>query len=503
VHAKAVTGWRDPATGKVYAYRPTSTGPAPQVPDTLIGALRGHFPGLFGPNGQLVAPSPGQAPPPRGQPKPGLPTSEQQSGRTADAVTRLHGELKSRYSQISDAEEKLSEALLNAHATTADGQQKLNDIQAKIVNAVNNPALSLDTPAGEQTFLKFLRSQLAGIGDVLQSGTLEADDQANAVAALSNLYAADDESGRAAASAPPAEPSQADPPPVASGDLPPAALNPSLGPPEPMPDPNLGDLGLGPVGAPPGADPFSSLPAALGNLPQLGGLGSAPLDSLGGLAPLAGLASQLGDQGRRADNTDSRDKAVDDSTAKPADKPAGKPGPDDTKNPAPQGQSGTAGDQPAAQPPPPQPAPNGPPGAGAPPAAPAAAPPTAVALPDGSSATARTPALAQAVKAYLAGTPVDAAYRQAGIELPPPGTPVTDPVDPSALSCGAIGMFKDHYVVALSAVKAAQDGQVVPLASVTSGPDFLGWLDPSALGTPAAAPTSSPAAPAPARAASG
>ena len=44
-----------------------------------------------------------------------------------------------------------------------------------------------------------------------------------------------------------------------------------------------------------------------------------------------------------------------------------------------------------------------------------------------------------------------------------------------------------------SPVKAAQDGQVVPLASVTSGANFLGWLDPSALGTPAAAPVALPA----------
>jgi len=65
---------------------------------------------------------------------------------------------------------------------------------------------------------------------------------------------------------------------------------------------------------------------------------------------------------------------------------------------------------------------------------------------------------------------------------------VTNPVDPSALSCGAIGMFKDHYVVALSSVKALQNGQVVQLSTVASGPGFLGWMDPAA--TPAAAPAS-------------
>ena len=129
--------------------------------------------------------SDGLTPRRRGTRREALTTDEQQSGRAADAVRKLHVELKSRYSQISDAEGKLSEVLLNAHATTADGQQKLNAIQHKIVEAINNPALSLETPAGEQAFLKFLRGQVAGIGEVLKSGTLTAEDQAKAIAALS------------------------------------------------------------------------------------------------------------------------------------------------------------------------------------------------------------------------------------------------------------------------------------------------------------------------------
>src|SRR3984893_4139537 len=120
-----------------------------------------------------------------------LPTDEQQSGRAADAVKKLHAEMQNRYSQISDAEGKLSEVLLTAHATTADGQQKLQAIQQKIVQAIDNPGLSLDTPAGEQAFLTFLRGQVAAIGDVIKSGTLGAEDQAKAVEALSNLYGSD------------------------------------------------------------------------------------------------------------------------------------------------------------------------------------------------------------------------------------------------------------------------------------------------------------------------
>ena len=102
-------------------------------------------------------------------------------------------------------------------------------------------------------------------------------------------------------------------------------------------------------------------------------------------------------------------------------------------------------------------------------------------------------AVAAALKAYLAGTPLDVAYRQAGIDLPPPGTPVTNPLDPSALTAGAIGMFKDHYVVALSPAKALQDGQVVSRSSAASGADFLGWMDPSAVAAPTTPPTAPPA----------
>ena len=411
-----------------------------------------------------------------------MPTDEQQSGRAADAVRKLHEELAGRYSQISDAETKLSEVLLGAHATTADGQQKLQEIQQKLVEAVNNPLLSLDTPVGEQAFLKFLRGHVAAIGDIVRSGSLTAEDQAKAVEALSNLYAADP-------AAPTATPDPASPTALPVGD-PPAATAPSdgapidagLGPEEPMPDASLSDLGVGGVGATPVADPLSSLasalPAAMGALPP-GGLGAGwggdPFSSLAGAtAPLASLASQLGDPARRDDPADhsSRDsggdeprKADDGNTAKDQ-----------------QPQSDNASTPPAA------PQPHGSPGGGAPPAA-----ATTVSLPDGSTGTARTAALAEAVKSDLGGMPVGAAYREAGIELPPPGTPVTDPVDPSALSCGAIGMFKDHYVVALSPVKALADGQVVPLSSVASGPDFLGWMDPAATTAPRGSPAMAPA----------
>jgi hypothetical protein len=249
-----------------------------------------------------------------------------------------------------------------------------------------------------------------------------------------------------------------------------------------------------------GADPLSSLASMLPALSGLGaGGGMSPLDALGGLAgaasPLAGLASQLGDRGssdRPTDTTgDSPERAK--GSEDGMDGRAGPAKADTTVAPAggqqPAGQAGQNPNTPDGQPPTPVVA--------------AASPSAAVRLPDGSTTTARNPQAAQAIRDYLAGETVDASYRKNGIQLPPPGTPITHPVDPSRLACGDLAMFKDHYVPVLSSVKAYLNGQVVPLGSVASSPDFLGWIDPTAAAPAAAAApagsstTPAPAAPAP------
>ena len=449
-------------------------------------------------NGDVVGSEQRPATPPPGS-QPGVATDEQQSGRTADAVRKLHDEMKDRYSQLSEAEGKLTEAMLSARTTTAEGQQKLNDIQQKIVEAVNNPAMSLDTPAGEQSFLKFLRSQVAAIGEVLQSGTLTAEDQAKAASALAALYdmdGASPDTGGETPSDPNAQPGPATPapaPPVSDPALvDPALTDAGLGPMEPMPDPMLSDLGMGgPMGADPLAGLASALPAAMGAFPQGGGLGGgSPLDALtGAAAPLAGLASQLGEQARReepdpgVESEKDKDDELDEDEGKDDHDHAPEPVPEETP-PSTTPESGT----------PPEPVPAGTPGEGAPPAAPGPPPPppTAITLPDGSTANARTPELAQAVKAHLDGKPLEEAYREQHLELPPPGTPVTAPVDPSRLSAGMLAVFNDHYAVALSSVKALQDGQVVPASMIASSPGFLGWLDPSAVAAPAPTPAPTP-----------
>ena len=257
--------------------------------------------------------APGPAPAPQSA---GLATDEQQSGRAADAVKKLQDELKNRYSTLSDAEEKLSEVLLTAHAATAAGQARLNDIQHTIVDAVNTPSLSLDTPAGEEAFLRFLRGQMKNIGDVVNSGDLTAEDQAAAARALGQLYGQDaaaehpDPDAGAPASQDPETPAApaAAPAVAPSAVANPALTDPGVGAAEPMPPPLSNEPGDEPVDGL-GAD---ALPGLASMLPgALGGLGASPLDGLTGLAgeaaPLAGLAPQVGDD-RSADHDRDDDK---------------------------------------------------------------------------------------------------------------------------------------------------------------------------------------------------
>ncbi len=417
--------------------------------------------------------TPTKQPPP---PDAGPPTTEQQSGRAAEAVHKLQSELKQRFSAISAAEEQLSEILLNARTATATGQGTLDDIQRRIVEAVNNPSMDTSTAAGEKAYLTFLRSQAKGIRDVLATASLTADQQAGAAQALTTLYGA----GEDPAQTPAAE---SQPAPAASpGDSsanPPAPPSPVAAP-EPTDelaglDPAWSDLPAAPMDPvdSAAASPLSQLAPLASTLPgTLGGLGSAsPLDGLGGLigsaGPLAGLGSQLGAQptpGPR-DRTDSEP----DKTEPAHDDKHGPTDHDATDKPErPKTDTAERGADPAT------PVPGGPPAPIAPPASPT------VKLPDGSTANARTPQAAQAIRDWLAGNTVDASYRQNGITLPPPGTPVTDPVDPSRLACGDVAMFRDHYEPVLSSVKGYLNGQVVPLSTVTTRPDFLGFIDPTA-----------------------
>jgi hypothetical protein len=127
---------------------------------------------------------------------------------------------------------------------------------------------------------------------------------------------------------------------------------------------------------------------------------------------------------------------------------------------------------------------------------PAAAGPTPVTLPDGETVMAGSPQLAAAIKAAIAGVPIADAFRQQGITIPAPGTPVPDPVDPQRLAPGDVGIFTDRHALALSPGKALVDGQIQHIATV-SGPSFLGWEHPP--GPAAVSPATEPVTPTPTR----
>jgi hypothetical protein len=183
-----------------------------------------------------------------------------QSGDTADAVRTLQSELSNDYSEIRSAEIQLTEAILTAHAVTVSGRDRLQDIQRQLIEAINNPVTALDTPAGERQFLLFLRSKVAEIADIVETGALTDEDHARVTRALGSGYLLTGP-GRDEPPSPPAASSGA---PTAD---PAAGLMPAIG-------------------------------SALGALPQAAqGAAAAPAQGASGLvgaaSPLAGMASGL------------------------------------------------------------------------------------------------------------------------------------------------------------------------------------------------------------------
>ena len=258
------------------------------------------------------------------------------------------------------------------------------------------------------------------------------------------------------------------------------------------------------LGAPLGGgmgDPLSMLGpalAGLGSIPgQLGGAASSlPMDALGSLAPLAGeLAGQgsgdgVNDHGKPADFVDDSHGKSDGDGGKPNDGSAGRDDTGDKKSdPSTPGSPPPAGQQPAP--------------AAAVPASAGADAGRVVQMPDGSPVTATTPQHATAMRAVLNGATVTDGWKQANVQLAPPGTPVTAPADPAHLVPGQVAQFKSRDpVMYMGNGKIWLDGQLQPQSALPTG-DFLGWEDPiqQAGGTqqggggPAPAPVAAPTLP--------
>lgn len=499
-------GYRDPETGVVYedrSHQNSSVNPA--VPDDALDRIRQAHWQLFDPTTKApIAPAPGTpnppnppatppaAPPPTEQkPPPPLSTDEENSGRTADAIKKVQAEMSDRQSNVREADAKLAEIMLSAHATSADGRAAIQGLQKDIVAALNDPENNLDTADGELQFLKFLREKAETAQKLVEDGKLTSEDQAKLALALADFYKAGSGRGPDSQEPQPGEPAPGTPP----GATPPPTdpgLYPSdpglLGPSPEMPDPMLGDLGL-----PPQTSPLSDALGAAA--PLLSGMGNPLGGGLpGGGMDLGAITKPIGDAISAAADQGAKDEP------KPDEKPD-KPDGDKPEENKP-GQEGPEGQKPGDpnQPPPPgQPAPAPAPGSVpdpslAPPAPPA--PSLNVDLKDGSQVTAADPSRAEATRSLLTGTPYAEALRQNGLVAPPPGTTLTNYLAPNQLQPGDYAMYQDKLVGVLGPDKfVGADGRIQPLNTLPQD-GFLGFGSP----TPAAGTVMS-AAPPPAAAA--
>ena len=130
--------------------------------------------------------SPGGAPPDAAGD--GLSTDEENSGRAADAIRKVKSDAEHRNSNLHEADAKLAELMLSAHASSADGRAALEGMQQDIITALNDPKSNLDTPAGELQFLKLLRDKAGAASDLVKSGKLTDADRAKMAEALADFY---------------------------------------------------------------------------------------------------------------------------------------------------------------------------------------------------------------------------------------------------------------------------------------------------------------------------
>lgn len=412
---------------------------SPQRLDGLLGRIRRQHPDLFNPTtGEMLFPS---------RPTGGV-VSDHQEGDAAEAIRDAEAALAHQNSATAQLDLQVIDAVLNAHQKTAEGREALNGLQQDIEAAVRTRS-DLDTPAGARDFQRFLVGKLRDIRAVVATASLDDTSKSALMAAWTSLYSAakpgDEDTGER-------HPSIAGP----AGSPATAVGQPRTAPPEPAmdpyPDPLLGDdPGLLPEDMPAQTAPTAG-PAAMPSIPSFGG-GAVP----GGTAlpgamptgfPLPGPLSGAEPRSPREpddallESEDPRDRPSSDTES---DDP---PDHEDTEPQAASGQLPASG-------------------------------PTTITLPNGETVTAADPQLAEAIQAAARGAPIADAFRQQGITIPPPGTAVTDPVDPSRVVPGDIGMFTDRHALALGDSRALLNGQIQHISTV-SGPSFLGWEHPPA-----------------------
>ncbi|OBI52266.1 DUF4226 domain-containing protein [Mycobacterium sp. E796] len=385
----------------------------------------------------------------------GVPVSDREQGEAAEAMAGAEAALAHQNSASSQLDMQVITAILNAHLKSVEGREALSKLQRETEAAVLTRS-DLDTPAGARDFQRFLIGKLKDIRAVVLNASLDDTSKSALMAAWTSLYDA-------------SKTGPDDRPPAATVPVAAPADSTTQGPVEDLEtgwDPLLDsmpadDSGLAaadsPVPATGGGSPAPAAPAAplmpaipslgAGSLPGLGGLGGLPLPGLGDVGrtdPLRGVGDErlVGSRDPDADDREGEQNRADAEDAAT-----------DQRDSSPVG-------------------------------------PTTVTLPDGDTVTAASPQLAAAIKAAVGGAPIADAFHQQGITIPPPGTAVSDPVDPLQTVPGDIGILTDRHALALGHEKALLDGQIQRIASV-NGPSFLGWEHPPA----ATAPDASPAEP--------
>lgn len=337
-----------------------------------------------------------------------------------------------------------------------------------------NPDLFSD-PHAVKGFFELVDTRLGEIQQTLEQAKVDGADQAKLLKALTDEYrstagAADQHSTKDISETKTDKPS--DTTGGAGGGQPSGGGPQPTGGPAAAGDPLAGlPGGLGGMG-----DPTSMLGpalAGLGSIPSaLGGLASSLPEAAMGMAPLAGqMAGAAGagdgfkDQAGRdgAKQADFVDDHHDKDDKKPDDAGADEHPDADKKGAA---AVPVAATTPAA------------PGAAVPASA-GGDPTTIVQMPDGSPVTAPSGQHATAMRAVLNGSSVTDAWKAANVALPPPGTPVTEPADPSHLAPGSIAQFKTRDpVMYMGNGKISLDGQLQPQSALPTT-DFLGWVDPA------------------------
>lgn len=440
----------------------------------VLGGLAGGH-GLPGQAPQAPArpkppPYPGSvpdAPPyPTLPPPPGVNTPG--SGRAADAADVDAQALAHIIDRLEELDHSAAATVEAIHAAGAAGRQALDGIQRDVDAKVAELGPRLNTPAGQKELRDFLKEKLTSAKQIIDEQIADAEAKARHSRELTQHYL--DVAGGGHGKPDDGGSSGGGPGGGSAGsgarDGADQGTTPASAPVTP-PSPSLGQPmmpGIPNVGMMPAGLPIPSLPSFGGG--GVPGLGGDPLSALSGLSG----AGAHGPDPSFEDSSGHRDSdtptlhdpanAGDTGSHKGSDtetKPAGDHGSTNAGTELTNNQTPHPGDEANA-------------GQGG---------STHVALPDGTTTDARTTQGAVAARTALHGATVADAWHQAGVTVPPPGTPVTAPIPPTQLKAGDIGVWQDHLVMALGNGKVLVSGQVQPLTSVSSGPDFLGWMDPS------------------------